>query len=62
MRKCWLCEKEWPDNAKFCPECGPEEPLGPTPEELRECRYATPSEECEHGNIGRCPTCMMENF
>jgi hypothetical protein len=22
--------------------------------------YATPSEECEHGNIGDCPACMRD--
>lgn len=31
--KCWICGTPYPADGE-CPECGPPQPWGPTPEEL----------------------------
>jgi len=32
MNICWICEL--PYSGEHCPDCGPPQPWGPTPEEL----------------------------
>jgi len=50
--KCWICLNDY--EGEDCPICGPPEPWGPTPEELKRQKALPEQSEADHvWNTGR---------